>query len=293
MPAPNPPWPSFRPDFRRQQRIFGDDRPASRVLAHYVLERELSDRLRAAAREARSEVYGEVYHALFAALPDHPQHRVHAARRKRADAELRRIAGRLPPCSVFLEIGCGDAALGFAVARQADRAYGLDVTDALIDFAAAPPNFGFLRTRGVDIPLPACAVDFAYSNQLMEHLHPEDAVDQLMEVHRVLKPGGGYMCITPSRVTGPHDISCYFDYEATGLHLREYDYGALRALFRQAGFRTFSCAASIRGHEIGLPYTLMRAAECGLLALPPRIRTALTGFGPVGAILGLTVIAAK
>lgn len=271
----------------------GDDRPADRVVAHYRLERELSDRLRHASREARSLVYSQVYGELFAALPDHPQRRMPGNSPARLAAMLREIAGKLRPQTVLLEIGCGNAALAIAAAGRVRMAYGLDVTDALIDFANAAPNFKFLRTGGVDIPLPAEAVDFAYSNQLMEHLHPDDAFDQLSEVYRVLRPGGRYMCITPSRVTGPHDVSCYFDYEATCLHLREYDYGALRALFRRAGFRIFSCSATIRGREIHLPYPAIRAAERGLLLLPPRIRASLTSSAPVQALLGLTVVAEK
>jgi SAM-dependent methyltransferase len=258
-----------------------------------VLERELSDRLRSASRTARSLVYTEVYRELYASLPDHPQRCPNIERSARVDGQLRRIAGQLRPQSVFLEIGCGDAALGFAVAGQVRTAYGVDVTEALIDFGAAPPNFRFLLTGGVEIPLPAEAVDFAYSNQLLEHLHPDDAAGQLREVYRVLKPGGRYMCITPSRVTGPHDISCYFDYEATCLHLREYDYGSLRALFRDAGFQQFYCFASIRGRELPLPYAAIRALESSLSSLPAAIRASLTRRSSVQTILGLNVIAAK
>jgi SAM-dependent methyltransferase len=289
----NPSRLRLRPDFLRRQRALGDDRTADRVRAHYALERELSDRLRRASRTARSLVYSEVYRELFASLPDHPQHRSRAEDPVRVAAQLQRIAGKLRPGSAFLEIGCGDAALGCAAAGRVREAYGLDVTDALIDFAAAPSNFRFLRTSGVEIPLPAGEIDFAYSNQLMEHLHPDDAADQLAEVYRVLKPGGCYMCITPSRATGPHDVSGYFDYEATCLHLREYDYGALRGLFREAGFQNFSCSASIRRRDIPLPYPAVRAAERGLLLLPRQIRASLTNPGSVQAIFGLNALGVK
>ena len=40
---------------------------------------------------------------------------------------------------------------------------------------------------------------------------PEDAVEQLRHLHAALAPGGVYLCITPSRLTGPHDISYLFD----------------------------------------------------------------------------------
>jgi hypothetical protein len=56
----------------------------------------------------------------------------------------------------------------------------------------------------------------------MEHLHPEDALEQLQKIRRTLARGGVYVCITPNRVNGPHDVSGLFDDEARGLHLREY-----------------------------------------------------------------------
>jgi hypothetical protein len=32
----------------------------------------------------------------------------------------------------------------------------------------------------------------------MEHLHPEDAFEQLRNIIRALAPGGRYVCITPT-----------------------------------------------------------------------------------------------
>jgi hypothetical protein len=109
----------------------------------------------------------------------------------------------------------------------------------------------------------------------------------------VLRTGGRYLCITPSRVTGPHDVSCYFDYESTGLHLREYDYATLRAMFRDAGFRAISCTTWIWGRQLWLPYSLLRAVEALLLSLPPHWRARLTRPGSVQALLGLNLIATK
>jgi SAM-dependent methyltransferase len=288
----NPSSAVFRPDFAKRQRSLGDERPPERITAHYLLERKLSQRLRDAPREARSQVYTEVYAALFASLPDHPQ-RTRPMAATRVEAQLQRIARELGSQSAFLEIGCGDAALAFAAAAKVNAAYGVDVTDALIDHQSAPPNFRFIRTSGINIPLPDDAIDFAYSDQLMEHLHPDDASDQLQEIRRVLRPGGRYMCITPSRVTGPHDISSYFDYEATGLHLKEYDYGELRSLFAAAGFREFRCRNWVHGHEVNFSYPVLRALERCLLLLPGRLRDRLTHLGPLETILGLNVIATK
>src|SRR4051812_39215304 len=167
--------PHLPPDFRARQNRFGDCRPPDRLVAHYVLERALSDRLRNTAREARPKIYRKVYEELFTSLPDHPQRRPHVAPPNRVATELARIKRHLQPHAAFLELGCGDAALAQAAAQYVNIAYGLDVTDALIDPKAVSPNFSFLRTEGIMIPLPDERVDFAYSYQLMEHLHPEDA----------------------------------------------------------------------------------------------------------------------
>lgn len=56
----------------------------------------------------------------------------------------------------------------------------------------------------------------------MEHLHPDDAYEQLQEIYNALIPGGIYICITPNRLSGPHDVSQYFDSIATGFHPKEY-----------------------------------------------------------------------
>lgn len=285
--------PPIRPDFASRQRQMADDRSPDRVLAHYRLERKLANRLRSATRGARLTLYAQIYKELFASLPDHPQRLRQHPDSCHVPAQMSKIRKEVHRKSVFLEIGCGDAALGFAVANSAHSVYGIDVTDALIDLRAAPPNFRFLRTDGIKIPLPDAAADFAFSNQLVEHLHPEDAADHVREVCRVLRHGGRYLCITPSRVTGPHDISCYFDYESTGLHLQEYDYGTLRATFRDAGFRAISCTTWIWGHQLWLPYSFLRAMEASLLSLPPRWRARLTRPGSIQAVLGLNLTATK
>jgi SAM-dependent methyltransferase len=282
-----------RPDFQRLRRINREMRPLKRLAVHYALEKELAGRLRGAPREHRSMIYAAVYGELFASLPDHPQHRGSFRSEHRVEPQLRLLDGHLDARSTFLEIGCGDGALAIAIADRVAAAYGLDVTADLVNRSAAPGNFTFLHAAGIEVPLPDDTIDFAYSNQLLEHLHADDAADQFREIFRVLKPGGRYMCITPSRITGPHDISCYFDYEAGGLHLKEYDYGALRRLFRDTGFRHVACFASLKGHQFRFPYPAVRAFELALLSLSARVRATLACMPPMRAVMGLTAIGRK
>jgi SAM-dependent methyltransferase len=281
--------PSVRADFDATRRAQGEIRTAERIRAHYLLERQLSDRLRCAPAGARAQAYGEVYAELFKSLPDHPQNAApsHVGRSGREAALLR---GFLPGAGAFLELGCGDASVCFDVAGRVSKAYGLDVTDALVPRDGAPRNFEFLRTDGVNIPLPSHSVAFAYSNQLMEHLHPDDAEAQLREVFRVLEPGGRYLCITPSRLVGPHDVSIFFDYEARGLHLREYDYRALRRLGLAAGFRRVEFHALVKGVALRLPFNVAAPLEWLLDRLPHGVRGRLARLRPLQVAMGINAV---
>jgi SAM-dependent methyltransferase len=280
-------FPLLRPDYMETKKRRDDGRSSDRLRAHYVLERQLAKRLLESSASERARVYTEVYSELFQSLPDHPQHTVetgNAAEEIADDLNFLRLSAQ--PNANFLEIGCGDARLSFAAAGLVHYVYGLDVTDELISFDRAPANFRFLKTKSTNIDLPDNSIDLVYSNQLMEHLHPDDAESQLWEVMRVLRPGASYWCRTPNRVTGPHDVSCYFDYTATGFHLREYDYTSIRALFKRAGFRKVRFVARLRGRTIPLPYWLARPAEFTVEHAPKlahaRIFNRLMGLNVIG-----------
>lgn len=281
----------LKPDHRAIQRRWKDTRSPERLIVHYELERRLADRLRAAAsRDERSRLYAEVYLELFNSLPDHPQRKAGSSRPDRVARQVRLLKPLMQRGGVYLEIGAGDAMLPYALSGIASEVLGLDVTDALVDFTAAPANFRFVKTDGVGIPLADNSVDLANSDQLMEHLHVEDAKDQLREIHRVLRRGGHYVCTTPSVVTGPHDISALVDDVATGMHMREYDYRSLRALMLKAGFRRVEFPLVIAGYRLAtLPYRLMRGIEWALQRLPARLRRNRLA----DVLMGITAIATK
>lgn len=281
----------LKPDYVAIQRRWKDTRPPERLIAHYELERRLADRLRAASRDERSRLCAEVYSELFHSLPDHPQKAPVGSRPARIAKQVRLLQPLMGRGDLYLEIGCGDASLPFALSGITREVLGLDVTDALVDFAAAPTNFRFLKTDGVDIPIADNSVDLAHSDQLMEHLHVEDAEAQLREIHRVLRPGGHYVCTTPSGVTGPHDISVFFDEVATGMHMREYDYRSLRTLMLQAGFRRieFPLVAAGYWRLATPPYRFLHGIERALQWLPGRLRRNRLA----GVLMGITAIATK
>jgi hypothetical protein len=125
----------------------------------------------------------------------------------------------------------------------------------------------------------------------MEHLHPDDSVRQLRNVFRALKRGGTYLCITPNRLSGPHDVSREFDATATGLHLKEYTVTELDALFREVGFS--KTRVSLGVGNIFLPVFPYKIAEKLLAALPARVRKMLTFNKVVRFLLGVKLVGTK
>lgn len=277
----------------RGLRHHGDQRGAEEITEHFMLERDLAARLRNASAESRLQLYNEVYDELFARLPSHPRHRQrhdedHAAKQV---AILRRLVSE---DAFFLEIGAGDCTVSLAMAEHCRAAIALDVAEPTALPSERPSNFHFKLTDGISIPLGSATVDFVYSNQLMEHLHPLDAPRQLQEINRVLRPGGRYFCITPTGLTGPHDVSRFFHDEPQGFHLKEYTYSEIANLFDQAGFRRIrACVARGRHYAGSMPVWALILAEHLFVWLPAAQRQRLNKNRWLRAVLGLTVLAQK
>lgn len=283
----------LRRDYRKVQEFRGDRRPPERLCAHFTLEQALAQRLTAARPEHRAGKYTEIYDELFRSLPDHPQHakRMHPNGRS-VIHQIQCISPFLRADATFLEIGCGDAALSFSVAASVGRVIGVDVQENLIDFDKAPRNFQFIEpVGGITFPLPTSSIDLAFSDQLLEHLHPDDALAQLREVVRVLRPGGLYICSTPNAVTGPHDISMYFGYVAAGLHLKEYSYLELGNLLRMAGFKSVSFQLHIRKWRAAPPSLVLLALERMLVRCPRGLRSRMARTRLMERIMGIHAIA--
>ena len=241
-----------------------EQRDGERLLFHYRIERELADRLRHSSRSERmGGLYSEVYDELFRRVSDHPQHRKssHSARTGQVGRSIATLEPWIARDGVFLEIGAGDAALSLEMAGRMRRVIALDVAELANQSAIEAPGFEFVLSNGVDLPFEDASIDLVYSNQLMEHLHPDDAQEQLESIHRILRPGGRYVFATPNRLDGPHDISGRWCATATGFHLREYTYGELARLLRQAGFSRLTAIVVVSGRIFHLPVPLMRLAE--------------------------------
>ena len=273
-----------------------ESREPERLRAHYLVERALADRIRAAkSAEERRVIFATMYEELFARVPDHPRIAARGASTAYRERDIGWNMAQLRPyvfdgCT-FLEIGAGDCALSARVAARAKQVYCVDISAQAQ--GQLPANVRFVLTDGQSIDVPAGSVDLAFSDQLMEHLHPEDALAQLKNIHRALKPGGVYMCVTPNRVYGPSDISAFFDDEARGFHLREYTLREIREIFAEAGFPKQHVYVGARGWFVRAPAFAVQAVESALGALPAVLRRKLGDMKVFRALLGLRVAGVK
>lgn len=253
--------------------VADSQRSPEQIREQYEVEKALAARLRGGTAEERKQLYGKLYDEMYQRLPHHPQ----LTRKVSAEETESTISGQLKFLSRFigkdttyLEVGPGDCALTLAVARHVRKAIGVDVSAEVTSSDQRRSNFELKLSDGTSIPVPAGSVDVAYSNQLMEHLHPDDARTQLVNLSRALKVGGLYVCLTPNRLTGPHDISLGFDAVATGFHLREYTNAELIELFRECGLGPVKIYNSIRGRTFRVPTGLLLAFERWLVRQPPQ-----------------------
>ena len=273
-----------------------ESRTIERIAAHYEIEKELANRLRGASREERRHLYASVYDEMYQRVTDHPQ----LTRKTSPEQSERVIAAHvkflrpfLADDTTFLEIGPGDCALSFAVAKLVKQVYAVDVSDEITKSATQPANFSCILSDGTSIPVPAGSVNVAFSNQLMEHLHPEDAEDQLRNVFEALAPGGVYICATPNRLSGPHDVSRYFDDVATGFHLKEYTTGELSGLFKEVGFSRIRVFVGARGNFVRFPRIFIWLCEVVLRRLPSAPRRFIARTTVVRVLLGIQLAGIK
>lgn len=281
-----------------RKRLKSESRTEDQIREHYEIELQLAKKLKESTKAERESLglYTALYDELFSRVPHHQQlaQRESCAERDRSSnwqmGLLRRF---LNDRTTFLEIGPGDCSLSFEVSKIVERVCAVDVSNVVTDHSVVPENFELSIANDARIPLPDESVDLVYSNQLMEHIHVDDVFLQLKEIYRILKPGGRYVCITPNRVSGPWDISYYFDDVACGFHLKEYSIYELTTLFRRVGLSRFRSYAGARGRYVVFPCFIVGWLEALLLILPNAIRLRIGRSLLFRMILGIRLAARK
>lgn len=243
----------------------GTGRTLARLRHHYEIEKALADRLKASRSPAeRAAIFATMYDELFAQVPDHPRLTVQrdpAAERAQVESQLQLLAPHLGPRVEYVEFGAGSCALTLDVARRVRRARAIEIADQVPAAAQRPVNFQLVLYDGFHLDLPPDSVDVVFSNQFVEHLHPEDAMHHFETVYRMLRAGGRYILTTPERWTGPHDVSRWFATTPQGFHLREWSYRDLVDTTRDIGFEAVATWWTARGRWVRLPVATTLATE--------------------------------
>jgi SAM-dependent methyltransferase len=280
----------------KQQYRSNEHRTPAQIREHYEIEVELANRLRAASKQERLYLYANLYNELYRRVPLHPQltRKISLVETARAVASQMTFLNRfLTKNSIFMEIGPGDCALSYEVSQQVKQVYAVDVSAEITKAPATPTNFQLIISDGCSIPVQDECIDIAYSNQLMEHLHPDDAAEQLHNIYNALIPVGYYVCITPNRFTGPHDVSANFDRVATGFHLKEYTISELHKLFKMVGFSRSKIYIGARGVYFKFPTTLLLLCEKLLSFLPTSARDSIANSLPLLILLNSRFVGIK
>ena len=274
----------------------GERRTVDQLKKAYEIEKELSSEQRDADKEQRKKAYTAAYNEWNARV-FHDQHLspsngVKGYRRAVLD-QMKMLKRFLRPNYSFLEIGPGDCGLVVEMAKLVKEVYAVDVARRPEDSCPLPLHGKFIITDGCSIPLPPESIDIAYSNQVLEHLHPEDVGEQLGNIYDVLTPGGIYLCVTPNRFYGPHDISGYFDEVASGFHIKEYTVTELVEIFKKTGFSKCRLLIGAGGYYITCPTYPVRWIERLLNKLPHSLSRKISFFLPLRLLLGIKLVATK
>ena len=221
------------------------DRSLEQVLNHYKVEKAIADKLKASTPEERQQLNNTMYQQLFAKVPDHPRLTRRTSEQQSETAinrKMHSVREFLDNSITFAEFGAGDCRFANEVAKQVKRSVGLDISDQRPANFPAQPNFKLITYDGHNLhEVEEGSIDFAFSDQLIEHLHLEDVKVHLGHAYRLLKSGGKYFIRTPHQLTGPHDVSQYFSDKPECFHLKEWTYHEIKKRLQEAGFSDISC----------------------------------------------------
>jgi SAM-dependent methyltransferase len=107
-------------------------------------------------------------------------------------------SGLLAAGQRVLEIGTGRGTLLHELRTRGLDAVGVETSAERLEEAAARfPGLPIERVSGVRLPFPDASFDLVLSFDVFEHIPDSDA--HLVEVRRVLKPGGWYLLQTPNK----------------------------------------------------------------------------------------------
>ncbi|MBG1269810.1 class I SAM-dependent methyltransferase [Nostoc sp. WHI] len=230
------------------------------VLAHWELEKDLTKKLLKSNSENRWEVFERAYTDIYSKL----QLQNSLLKKSRPTLEKKdesvdkyetwiEIIGS-PPKKIY-EIGSGKGEMiaYFAICGFECKATEITKERGSKYVTEPSPCLSWGNSDGVHLDNfePTEFYDLVVSNQVIEHLHPDDLIVHLESAYKILIKQGRYIFTTPHCHTGPHDISAVFGYDTPqGMHLKEYTYKELCNSLKLSGYKRISCAVPAKVKKI-------------------------------------------
>ncbi|WP_299357081.1 glycoside hydrolase family 99-like domain-containing protein [uncultured Shimia sp.] len=112
-----------------------------------------------------------------------------------------RLAGSIASGLDVLDIACGEGYGSDIIAANAKSVVGVDISAPAVEHAKfhyRDPRLLFKVGSATDIPIPDASVDMVVSFETIEHLVEHDRM--MLEVRRVLRPGGLLMISSPNKL---------------------------------------------------------------------------------------------
>jgi 2-polyprenyl-3-methyl-5-hydroxy-6-metoxy-1,4-benzoquinol methylase len=238
------------------------------ILEHWDLEKRLREELLESTVENRWEVFEKCYSELYGEL-DWLGRLMHDGTSDSPSILYGNwidVIGS-PPVKIY-EVGSGKGELALYLAKCGFECRATEITHERGQKWVSPhPNLSWGVSDGVHLDQfePANSYDVVISKQVVEHLHPDDLLDHFKGVFSILTCGGRYVLSTPHAAVGPSDISRVFRRDTPmGMHLKEYEYGEIARLLRQAGFEQVYSVLRLPMRARRLLHGRVRARASGL-----------------------------
>jgi SAM-dependent methyltransferase len=164
-----------------------DKKTQEQLREAYLFKKRLADKLKTSTD--RKSLYQEVYEEYYNNFPDHPfvENTLPAEVSESASSQMRVLKKFLNKETDFAELGSGTGAVSLQVAQYVNSVTLIDISDIPTKNKDFPDNARLIISNGINIPDDVKNIDLMYSSQLMEHLHEDDAKEQLTDIWRSLK----------------------------------------------------------------------------------------------------------
>jgi 2-polyprenyl-3-methyl-5-hydroxy-6-metoxy-1,4-benzoquinol methylase len=187
-------------------------------------------------------IYGEAYFAPRKPIGLHVDAPMQRFRLLAGQQRLAEVAESHRPPGRLLDVGCGEGFFLDVAGRAGWDCSGVELSEFAADQARRKDLGTIVQGTLRDAAFPSAFFDVVTMFDVIEHLH--DPIAELAEVHRVLRPGGLCLMLTPNVASVPARLMGRYWFEIKPPeHLYYYSMSNAASLLRRAGFGR----ASVRG----------------------------------------------